>query len=95
MNSAKKLLLKTSERLELPSDILVGIPRIEMLGRGKCTIEPQKGLLEYSEKRICVATELGKVHVFGDDMRIKEMNACRIVISGKLEKIDFAEEAHV
>ena len=94
MNSAKKLLLKASEKLELPSDVLTGIPRIEMLGKSRCSIEPQKGLLEYSETRICVSTELGVVHVLGENMRIKEMNSGRIVISGRMHAVGFLENNH-
>ena len=91
MNGAKKLLLRASTKLELPSDVIVGVPRIEILGKSKCCIEPQRGLLEYSEFRICVSTDVGVVQILGENMRIIQMNSVRIVVTGVLDNIGFME----
>ena len=90
MNGAKKLLLKASAKLELPADIMAGVPRIEILGKDQCCIEPQRGLLEYSVYRICVSTDVGTVQILGNNMRIKQMNSARIIVSGKLYSVGFA-----
>ena len=91
MNSAKKLLLRASSKLDLPSDVMAGVPRIELLGKDQCSIEPHRGLLEYSEYRVCVSTDMGTVQILGKYMRIKQMNSFRMVVSGQLHNIGFAE----
>jgi len=92
MNRAKKILMKASSKLELPTDIIAGVPRIELIGKEQCSIEPHRGLLVYTEERICIETDSGIVNVVGNHMRIKQMNASRIVISGVLKETGFAEE---
>ena len=92
MNQAKKLLLKASAKLELPADVLAGVPRIEILGKDRCCIEPQLGLLEYSENRVRIFTNLGDVHIIGSALRIKEMNSRRIVVSGKIQRVGYVED---
>ena len=71
MNRAKKILMKASSKLELPADILAGLPRIELLGKEQCSVEPHCGLLVYGEEKICVQTDLGVVSITGNNMQIK------------------------
>lgn len=49
MNRARKLLSSTAAFLELPADVLAGIPKMELIGFQEFSIEPHKGLLEYEK----------------------------------------------
>lgn len=89
MNFAEKVLTKASMKLELPADILAGIPRIEILGNNQFSIEPHRGLYEYSNKRISVSSNIGTIVVSGDGIRIKCMNASRVTIEGEINMIHF------
>lgn len=84
MNKARKFLLQTSQRLELPSDIIAGVPRMELVGSEEFSLEPHKGLLEYNENKISILTSIGAIAIDGSDMKIKTMNCSRITIIGKL-----------
>ena len=48
MGVARKLLERASRQLELPAEIVAGLPRIEVTGTGELSIEPHRGLLEYA-----------------------------------------------
>lgn len=92
MNKTKKLLMKASQKLELPADVTVGVPRIEIVGRSECSIEPHRGLSEYSTNKICISTATGPVAVLGKNIEIKRMNAARITICGNIAEIYLAEK---
>ena len=87
MNAARKLLSQVSQKLELPADVTVGVPRMELIGREEFHIEPQKGLLEYSDQKISVKTAIGVVSVLGSNMEIKTMNEQRLCLIGKISKV--------
>ena len=40
-----------TEALELPKEIMLGLPLISLLGREEVTIENYKGILEYDEEK--------------------------------------------
>lgn len=84
MNRARKLLMDTAFRLELPPDALAGVPRMELNGFREFTIEPHRGLLEYEKEQIGIETELGKVCLLGRNLTIRVMNREKITIRGEL-----------
>lgn len=94
MNKARKLLIQASQRLDLPSDIVAGIPRIELLGLSELSLEPHRGLLEYSDERISVSTTIGNVTAIGAGLVIKRMNANRITVVGTIHQIRLMEGEH-
>ncbi len=94
MNKARKLLVQASQRLDLPPDVVAGVPRIELIGLAELSLEPHKGLLEYSEDRISVSTSIGNVTAVGTDLVIKRMNASRITVVGAIHQIQLMEGEH-
>ena len=82
MNKARQLLAQASEKLELPADIIAGLPRVELVGNGECSVEPHNGLLEYTTEQIKVSTQIGEICVEGKHLQIKRMNSERITICG-------------
>lgn len=94
MNRSRRLLLQVSQKLDLPSDVLAGIPRIELIGLSEMSLEPHKGLLEYSEDRISVSTSIGNVIAVGTGLVIKRMNISRITVVGTIHHIQLMEGEH-
>lgn len=84
MGIASKFLEEASMRLELPADVLAGVPRMELVGQNEFGMEPHGGLMAYSRERILIKSKLGPVEVIGKNMTVKLMNQERIVIAGTL-----------
>lgn len=82
METARKWIRDLSQRLELPADVLAGVPKLELTGTDLFRMEPHKGLLEYETNKICVASAVGVVSVLGSELRIKQMNYSQITVSG-------------
>ncbi len=95
MNKARKLLSDAALMLDLPADILAGLPKMEITGFQEFSIEPHRGLMEYDKDQIGVDTNLGKIWVIGNDLGIKLMNRERITIKGKLLAVKLQEADHV
>lgn len=92
MNFARKILVKASQKLELPADVTAGLPKMELIGAEEFSLEPHHGLLEYSGHKISVATVLGPITVMGQNMEIKLMNSSRITVIGRIGKLFLGDE---
>lgn len=88
MNKARQLLVQAAEKMEIPSDVTAGIPRVEILGSRACSVEPQRGLLEYSCEKISIQTIDGIVLVLGERLQVRKMNTDKIYIEGKITSVD-------
>ena len=92
MSFAGKLLAEASQRMELPVDVLAGIPRMELVGSQEFSMEPHGGLLEYSRERILGKSRIGPICVTGNQLTIRLMNQERLVIGGKVTGVQLAED---
>lgn len=91
MNRAKQFLADAAGRLELPADVLAGIPKMELTGFREFSIEPHQGLVEYEREKISIASDLGRIEVLGRDLTIKLMNRQRITIRGSMTAVALQE----
>lgn len=94
MNAIRKLLRNAADWLELPADIVAGVPRVEVIGSEKCNVEPHGGLLEYGLCKITVATASGYVTVLGEGLTIHAMNRLRLTITGKITALQMENDWH-
>jgi sporulation protein YqfC len=72
---------------DFPTEILYGIPIIEIHGNQETIIIHHKGVLSYDESEIDVSTEIGTLHVCGSELFIFQMNRERIVIHGRINSV--------
>jgi len=91
MNRVRKLLVDAAGYLELPANILAGVPKMELTGFQEFSIESHKGLVEYEKKQIGIETDLGKVWIVGNDLTIKLMNRQRLTIKGDLYAVHMGD----
>lgn len=94
MNKARALLTEFAHKLELPPDIIAGVPKMELTGMDEFTVEPHHGLLEYSRERVSVMTSVGPIEISGDRMQIKRMNHSRITLAGRIKRVDLCGKGH-
>ena len=92
MGLIRRTIVKASSRLDLPADITAGMPLIEITGTTECSIEPQKGLLEYSQETVLVETSAGTVEISGTKISIKNMNSSRLTVTGNIHSVSFVQE---
>lgn len=93
MNRARRFLVDAAGYLELPADILAGIPKMEITGFQEFSIEAHKGILEYEKDQIGIETDLGKVYILGKNLTIKLMNRHRLTIKGSLSSVRMGDSS--
>ena len=82
------LLEKTAEVLDLPGDVVAGLPRLELVGRRELRMENHKGILAYGSQEIHISGGRLVVKVRGDGLELKAMNAGELLITGDIAGIE-------
>lgn len=75
--------------LEIPKEISSNEPKITNMGFNEMLIENYKGILEYQEFYIRISTYIGIININGFNLNLTEMTSDDIMITGKIESIDF------
>lgn len=78
-----------TEALELPKEIMLGLPLISLIGREEVTIENYKGILEYSEESVRIHTEVGILHIDGQGLCLRSLSGEWLVVTGRIESLRF------
>ena len=95
MKQARTLLESAAQRMDLPADVLAGLPRIELTGFSQFSVEHHRGILEYTADAVTVAVSVGSVRVTGRDLTITLLNRDYVVVRGALEQVALRpEESH-
>lgn len=83
------LLERAAESLDMPVEVIGGLPRAEIRGRHEVLLESHQGVREYGSQCIVIDTPSGAVRVRGDDLTIRSMDQDRIVINGVIVSYEF------
>ena len=81
---------KLAQKFDVPGDVAANQPRITVFGYREVVVYNHKGVTEYAQDRICVATEKATVKISGVGLTIKAMNAVNISVEGQLIGIEFS-----
>lgn len=82
------LLEKTAEVLDLPGDVVAGLPRLELTGSRELRMENHKGILAYGSQEIHISGGKLIIKVRGSDLELKSMNASQLLITGDIAGIE-------
>lgn len=85
----KRGINRINEFLEMPEEITTNKPRITILGFDELVIENYKNILEYDEIFIKINTHIGAININGLNLKLIQMNKEDIMITGKIDSIDF------
>lgn len=87
--SKKKAIL--IEKLDLPKDVVLDVPKIIVIGKEEITIENHKGILTFNKNEIRINSKLGAISIKGDNFEILYIATSTITISGKFASISYEE----
>ncbi len=91
MNEYKKSVRqKLAEKLDLPGDVTANQPRITVCGYHEAIIYNHKGITEYGDERISIATAKATVKITGLKLTVKAMSSDSISVVGQLMGIEFS-----
>lgn len=76
-----------SEKLELPRDIVLDLPKITITGDNEIIIENHKGVILFEEKQVKVNSGVGLISISGSNFEILFMGGSTITLSGKFKSM--------
>lgn len=85
---AWELLEKTAETFDLPGDVVAGLPRIELVGKGEFWMERHRGILSYGTQEILISGGRVVVRLRGEGLELRSMNANTMCITGQIAGVD-------
>ena len=81
------MLERTAQALDLPGEV-VGLPRVELIGRGELRMENHRGILSYGEDEVMVSGGGLILRVRGSGLELKAMNAGELLITGRISAVE-------
>ena len=74
--------------LDFPGEILTGVPVVEVKGMAEAVILNHRGVIGYDAEAVRVASAIGPLTVSGEGLQICRMNRERIVLNGKIRRVE-------
>ena len=81
--------------LGLPQEVISKIPKITITGFDELFIENFKGILEYEDFFARIKTQIGIITINGFNLKLNQMTEEDILVTGKIESIDFEKEREI
>lgn len=78
-----------SEKLDLPKDVILNLPKITILGDEEITIENHKGIILFERNIIKINTKVKIINIEGENFEILYIGDSTITISGKFKVISY------
>ncbi len=75
--------------LDLPPDVLLGVPRLEAWGSFQVRLTNHRGLMHYDATRVVARLAAGQVEFRGRDFRIGWLSRDELLVSGVIGEIRF------
>lgn len=80
---------RIADALDLPLDVMCDIPRTELMGQSRLSIENFRGILDYNENCVKINTTAGIIKIDGDELFIESITDEGIFIKGTILRLEF------
>lgn len=84
-----KFFNQLSEYYDLPEDVIINLPIINMAGNQKMVIENHEGIVQYTDSQISIKIKKSLLIVEGVELKILQYAKDEIMIKGKIITIKF------
>jgi sporulation protein YqfC len=81
-----------TDHLELPSDVVLELPRITTIGQLHAYIENHRGLVLFSDNELRLKMEQGYLKITGENFVLKMMLPEEILLEGKIKELIFIND---
>jgi len=81
-----------TNKMELPEDVLLDLPRITMIGQLHIYIENHKGLLLFSDDEVRILLKQGQLLIKGKGFVIKMILPEELLLEGKIIEVTYIDQ---
>ncbi|RSL30891.1 sporulation protein YqfC [Salibacterium salarium] len=79
-----------TEKLSLPEDILMDVPRLTMIGQLHLHVENHRGVLHFSNEYIRLKLSQGELIIQGEDFVIKKIYPEELLLEGVISEVKYS-----
>ena len=84
-----KLRNRVSDAMNIPKDVILGVPIIRMIGNEEFYLENYRGILEYTDTMIRVQTKSGQIHLSGKSLEITYYTNDEMKVIGRIKSLEY------
>lgn len=88
MGGKENLLVRVSRMIDVPANVLGGVPRIELIGTGELRMEQHRGILAYGSEEIHISGGKLVVRVKGSGLELRAMTPTGLLITGEIRAVE-------
>lgn len=88
MNSEKSNINKL-DKLDVPRNIVLKMPKVEIVGKNEIKIENHKGIIIFDTNEIKINTKLGVLRIEGANFNLLFMGGQTLVIEGSFKSLEY------
>lgn len=81
-----------TNKMELPPDVTMDLPRVTMVGQLHIYIENHRGLLAFTDKELRLLLKQGQLLIKGKSFVIKTILPEEILLEGTIEQVLYLKE---
>lgn len=89
MGDKGRSIQRVTELLEIPPEVLVNVPRVEVVGHLQFRVENHRGLEQYQPHRVVLRIPDGYLIVTGCDLVIGWIDRNELLVTGQVRSIIF------
>lgn len=82
-----------TDKMDLPADVMMDLPRITMIGQIHIYIENHRGLLAFKDNEVRLLLKQGQLLIKGQSFVIKTILPEEILLEGKIDQVLYLDEA--
>lgn len=83
---------KVADTFDASKEVILDIPKIELLGNCEAVIENHKGIVEYTPDRIVLEANPRRIRISGRNMEIKSVTQEMLFVAGTIDSVGFLKE---
>jgi sporulation protein YqfC len=81
-----------ANKMDLPQDVMMDLPRITMIGQIHVYIENHRGLLAFTDKELRLLLKKGQLLIKGKSFVIKTILPEEILLEGQIDQVIYITE---
>lgn len=91
----RKFKKQVSDFFEIPSDVMLDLPKIVLVGNLQVFIENHRGIVEYTAVKVRVQVGEGEVGIAGANLMLRNIKTDEICVEGQIKSLIFLEPGEV
>lgn len=77
------------DKMNLPRDVILGVPIVSIMGNSEIYIENYKNLIEYTEQFVRVKCREGEIRIEGELLEIAYYKNIEMKITGVIRRVEY------